>query len=277
MNKNDSFFEKNLSVFEKTNIMFLYTHFMKEGKNKWELEEHSHPFCELHIVIDRECIMDIENHEVRLQKYDYVLIPSGMKHRFKSCNEKFFRFSVAFNMEVDKNKTVHSEIFHKSRLGETCIFYIKNVMREYENNEIGSSNIINSNVCALLIEILRSSKSLYCNFISDCDFQSVLRKSTLYIENNILQKITVKDVSKEVFVSVRQLNRIFVTNFGMTVTQYIKNKKIVKSKEYLEKTDFTVKEISFLFGMKNSSTFCRFFENETGISPKSYRMQNKHK
>lgn len=279
--KNDFYYDKNIALFnnialfEKINIIVFYTHFMKEKKNTWELNEHSHSFYELHIVLDGNCVMNIGNDEIMLKKYDYILIPYGLKHCFKRCTETFFRFSVAFDIVLDKNQTVCLEAAKKSNLEKNSICYINNVMREYEDNKIGIQNIINSNISALLTEILRSADVLNSESVDNSVFQPVLRKAALYIENNISRKITVTEVAENVFLSTRHLNRIFMNNFDMTVTQYIKNKKIIKAKEYLKKTNCSIKEIAYLIGTESDSAFCKFFKKETGISPKIYRFQNR--
>lgn len=265
----------NIPFFGETDIVVFYTHFMKEKKNKWELKEHSHSFCELHIILNGDCVMNISDCETVLKKYDYLLIPNGVKHCFKSCSEDFFRFSVAFDIAFNQSQTVCLKNAKKCKLEKSKIYYVKNILREYRENKIGSQNIINFNISSLLIEILRSSDVLSSDCVDESVVHPVLRKAALYIENNISERITADEVAREIFLSVRHLNRIFVNDFGMTVAQYIKSKKITSAKEYLEKTNFTIKEIASLVGMESDSAFCKIFKKATGISPKMYRLRNR--
>lgn len=272
--KNISFFN-NISLFEKINIVVFYTHFMKKTKNIWNLNMHSHSFYELHIVLNGSCVMNMGKYDIKLEKNDYILIPCGIKHSFGSCDEKFFRFSVAFDIVFDENQTVLSNVEQKGRrLDNKSIFYVKNIVYEYKNSKIGSQNIINAEISSLLIGILRSCDVLTLNCVSDSVTQPILRKAILFIENNISRKITVGEVAKNVFLSTRHLNRIFSDNFGMTVTRYIKTTKIMTAKEYLKKTDFSIKETACLVGAESEAYFCKFFKKETGLSPKNYRLHS---
>lgn len=60
----------------------------------------------------------------------------------------------------------------------------------------------------------------------------------------------------------------------MTVTQYIKSKRIENIKEYLKKTDLGLKEIAFLAGIENESVLCKLFKRETGLTPGEYRRKD---
>ena len=44
-----------------------------------------------------------------------------------------------------------------------------------------------------------------------------------------------------------------------------------KIKEYLTKTNLSIKEIAFLTGMESDCSLCKIFKRETGVSPTAYR------
>lgn len=263
----------NIDVSQDIKISVLYTHFMKNSENTWNIVLHSHFFNELHIVLKGNCRMNLENRDISLSENEYILIPSGTEHSFKECSEDFFRFSVAFDIIHEKNQTLVPEL-SVLPLNERCVSYIENILQEYEENKTGCRSIAEAITGCLLIEILRLSDVFCLQKTKPCT-NSCFYEALQFIDNSLSHKITSKDVADKVFLSVRQLNRIFSVHLNMTVMQYIRERKLYNIKEYLEKTDLNIKEIAFLNGFDNESSFCKFFKKETGISPVKYRLNVK--
>lgn len=262
-----------ITVAPDIKIIVLYTHFMKNLKNTWNFIPHTHSFNELHIVLNGKCKMDLENNNICLSEDDYILVPANTEHCFRECSNDFFRFSIAFYIIYEKNQSLipKSSVLH---LNDKSNSYLKNILTEYKENKLGCKNITDALFSCLLIEILRSSDIFQLIEAKPCinsDFYSALQ----FIDNSISHKITAEAVANKVFLSLRQLNRIFSANLNMTVTQYIKAKKLNNVKEYLKKTGLNIKEIAFLNGFDNEAAFCKFFKRETGMSPTEYRLSEK--
>ena len=64
---------------------------------------------------------------------------------------------------------------------------------------------------------------------------------------------------------------IFKKQYQKTINQYINEKRIEKSIEYLDHSDKKIKEISSLIGFPDSNYFIKVFKKITGITPKEYR------
>lgn len=269
-------YDKDISLFNKIEILpeftviLLYTHFMSSSNNAWNFEFHSHSFFELHTVLEGNCTMNIENRSINLKKGGCVLIYPGEEHMFGSRSNDFLRFSLAFYIDSEE------EIYccnNKIILGDKCMEYIKNIIDEYSGKKIGYKNIITSNIDAFLVEIIR--RSVLSNSDVPQKIQpAALVKATAFIETNISHKITVKDAADAVFLSTRQLGRIFSANLGISPAVYIRQTKIKRAKEFLKKTDFSIKETAFLCGFESEASFCKLFKNETGLSPKTYRFSD---
>lgn len=263
----------NIFISSDIEMIILYTHFMKNLKNTWNYEVHTHSFNELHIILDGKCKMNLGNRDIELSKYEYILVPANTKHCFINCSNDFFRFSMAFDILYEKSQalTPSSSVL---RLNQRCTAYIKAILNEYKENKIGCRNIISSMLHCLIIEVLRQSdvfgSTKYVSGVSSHFF-----KALQFVDNNISHKITTADVADEVFLSVRHLNRIFYSNLNMTVSQYIKARKIDNSKKFLKETELNVKEVALLTGFDDEASFCKFFKREIGISPAKYRLSQK--
>jgi len=78
-------------------------------------------------------------------------------------------------------------------------------------------------------------------------------------------------VSQAVGISEKYLYPLFKAQTGETFSSYLLRLRIEKAQEYLEKTDYSNKEIAELTGFSSSNTFYRNFQKLVGITPKMYK------
>lgn len=89
--------------------------------------------------------------------------------------------------------------------------------------------------------------------------------------NNFQLGISLADVAAECFVNKFHLSHVFTEAFGISVGQYIQDKKIEMSKTYLEETELPIAEISERCGFNDINYFDRIFKKLVGVTPLKYR------
>ena len=95
------------------------------------------------------------------------------------------------------------------------------------------------------------------------------------VQSTLLQllpsgKYSIEDIAEKLNVSKRTLQR----NLSAENTNYseqLENIREQRARYYLEKTDFTYAEISFLLGYDHPKSFSRAFVKWTGLNPQSFR------
>ena len=93
----------------------------------------------------------------------------------------------------------------------------------------------------------------------------VAEKVLVHIEQHF-KTINISTLCSELYFSEDHLNRIFKSETGMTVKQYITLRKIVEAKKYLY-LGKSAKEACFLSGFRDYSNFRRSFKNYEGYNP----------
>lgn len=78
-------------------------------------------------------------------------------------------------------------------------------------------------------------------------------------------------IADEFNLSTRYLTKIFLENTSVSLTNYITNYRIEKSKEYLINTDLSIKEIVEKIGWINLKYFYTMFKKVTGVTPGDFR------
>ena len=111
----------------------------------------------------------------------------------------------------------------------------------------------------------------------DSEVPYILKNIILYINEHIHEKITVADLTQMTKWKSQHFQRVFTQFMGMNPNEYIKIKKIEKAKALLIETDMSICDIVYDLGYKSQSNFFTLFKTLTGMSPESYRIENKYK
>lgn len=92
-----------------------------------------------------------------------------------------------------------------------------------------------------------------------------------YIYVHIQERITVDDLAFHTGLSPSHLSRLFKKETGISISDYIREKKVAKAQELLRFCDFSLIEISNYLSFSSQSHFTQLFREFTGMTPKRYR------
>ena len=92
-----------------------------------------------------------------------------------------------------------------------------------------------------------------------------------YVYNHIHDRITIEDLAAYTDLSPSYLSRLFKKELGISVSDYIREKKIDKAQNLLKYSDFTPVEIANYPSFSSQSHFIQTFEKMVGMTPKKYR------
>lgn len=92
-----------------------------------------------------------------------------------------------------------------------------------------------------------------------------------FIESFYTQAVSISDVAGACFLSENLMMRYFKSVFGISVHQYIINKRLEFAKEQLLSTNLTFNEITYLSGFDSPSSFGRLFKVRFGVTPNALR------
>ena len=92
-----------------------------------------------------------------------------------------------------------------------------------------------------------------------------------YILQHLSEPVTTEDIADALFMSRSYVSRCFRKEAGVTLQQYIRDKKIEEAKRLLLYTDKPVTSISVYLGYSSPGHFSRVFRESTGKTPVEYR------
>ncbi len=97
------------------------------------------------------------------------------------------------------------------------------------------------------------------------------------IVKNLHHQWMIKNIAESVGLSVRHLQKLHKSETGISLMNWICNKRLEKAAELLADTFLTVKEVGYQVGMLNDSHFTRDFKKKYGLPPSIYRRQQGNK
>lgn len=95
-----------------------------------------------------------------------------------------------------------------------------------------------------------------------------------YIENNIYNKITLDDLSKETGVSKYYLHRMFKSLTGESIIEYVQSRRLTLSINDLVYTNKRIIDIAMDFGFNYEQSYIRSFKKKFGYTPLKIRSKD---
>lgn len=102
-------------------------------------------------------------------------------------------------------------------------------------------------------------------------------KAMDYIYDHLHERIQTDELAESIGASRSHLSRIFHRETGLTITEYIMQKKLQTARNMLVYSDFTCAEISEYLAFASNSYFSKCFRQQYGMSPNEYRRENYRK
>jgi len=99
----------------------------------------------------------------------------------------------------------------------------------------------------------------------------VIKQAVEFIHENHKGKIALNDMAKNLHISPTYLSMLFKQETGFTITEFLNQVRIAKSRELLSETDMSLLDISEQSGFEDQSYFSKVFKKISGVTPKEYR------
>lgn len=174
-------------------------------------------------------------------------------------------------MNIDYEKLNFSPIIHSSEIGALISELARLCCKPREPLSVAKSVNILLNIIIALVENFAIIDQKKTNTRS---LESI-EKAIDFIQNNFARKITLDEISKEVFLNKYTLCKEFKRYTGQTVFENINKFRIQKAAEYLGQ-GYSVTETAILCGFDSLSFFSKTFKKYMGESPSVFSKSKKN-
>ncbi len=97
------------------------------------------------------------------------------------------------------------------------------------------------------------------------------RKAVDYMIRNYMNDIKIEDISKYVGIDRTYLYRIFISIDSISPKQFLTNLRMKVAMQMLNLEKYSVTEIAYYTGFRDSAAFCNAFKKHTSMTPKQYK------
>ena len=116
---------------------------------------------------------------------------------------------------------------------------------------------------------------LIVNSMEENKDNALIAEAKNYIENHFTEKISRTDVAAHVALNENYLSRLFHAETGLSISDYILQKRMTLAKKLLVQTQKSISDIGVEIGYDATAYFIRVFKREVGKTPKEYRKDMK--
>lgn len=238
---------------------------------------HMHDDYEILLFLEGDTKYIVEENVYFLNPGDVIVIRKNQMHRaYHNSNAKYTRFVLNISpdffkecncMEYEKDFThpsgctgtkIDAETVKSSGLYDAFMR-----LRKYLAADSNESSPVVRSIIVEILYLTINIKSYSDDDTSDSQLKSVIR----YINSNFEKQITLDMLEKKFFISKYHLCHIFLRATGLTVHQYIANKRYAHAAELI-KSGKTITEAASLAGFSNYSSFYRGYKKLYGTSPR---------
>lgn len=103
------------------------------------------------------------------------------------------------------------------------------------------------------------------------DFSQPIESALEYIAEHLAERLTLRDVSREVYLSPSHFSRLFVQRVGMHFNDYVLEQRISAAKTLLTETRVPIELIAAKVGFCSASYFSQTFRRWVATTPREYR------
>lgn len=268
--KNDHYIEFEKGVLQPLKILFnienAFTHKFSETK-------------ETHEIKRLENVITSGSH----QQHHIFKIPAKESITMFSLeiNRKLFEEKIASFLENMNEELV--ELFRDLN-GINSFFYksqyslaIAKFIQEFTSCEL-SGFMKSVYLEGKAYEILTSQLQQYLDDLNEPDKRTILRQATIekiekaafIIEEELEIVDNIAAIASRVGLNTNTLQNGFRQMHNNSVKEYIMNVRIEKAKEFMEKSDLNISEITYKIGINSRSYFSKVFKERYGMTPKQY-------
>ena len=245
-------------------------------------QKHKHSFYEAHFILtgNNEYAVNGEPDQI-VESDNGIIISPNVSHKVKNISPELTKISIAFT------PTEPSPYFSKMEQNRSITFKITEdislelnaILKETEKRDTLSSHLIANRILNIICSFIRIESSspaeitVPTNKLNDVCVASAKQ----YVDDNKNLFLTCDDVARYCHFNTKYLNRIFKSQTGMTLLEYIHQVKIAEAERLITETTLSLDEIATTLGFANEYYFNSFFKKSTTVSPGAYRKLFKNK
>ena len=112
---------------------------------------------------------------------------------------------------------------------------------------------------------------LFAPLISGATVSPTVLRARAYLDHHFTRRVTLGELAQAIHLSPNYLSSIFRRELGVTVTQYLRKRRMRLAEQLLMEGKHTISEVAYQVGYQNYRDFHRNFVREGKQSPRAFQ------
>lgn len=255
------------------NVKTLYTAMYQEKSRPFSLRGEQHPFWELTYVHKGNMVCEVDGQTFELKQGQMIFFTPHQYHLQRSDGTVPLTFlTVTFDGDIAHTDMIANRTIYAD---DVCQKIIQEIIREEQEGEVYSDDMIICDISRLLITIVR-------NVRSDSVITRIPSKLKVTVDNNyimecvelihqhITDSISLPWLAKQLNLSPSYLSSLFKQKVGRSISEYVRLVRLEKVKDMIAEGRYTIAQISDIIGYCSPTYLSTEFKREFKMSPKEY-------
>lgn len=198
----------------------------------------------------------------------YFWIPKGVKHILRIGQAATVLRSLYFFSHDDDTNPFYSKlgIYPASEL----LIQMINFTERWDGGHVTRADE-NFEFLIALKKVLPQMNNRALPIILPITDDERMQRIITYLEKNVAESLSLKQVSQQFHMSERSMSRLFQTVLHISFLQYLKTLRMVKAIEIILKTNKSISDVSYSVGYNNIGSFSNAFYEFTNSRPSDFR------
>ena len=229
-------------------------------------KRHHHTHFEIHMVSEGEQVYEIKGKALRIFAGEFLLIAPAVSHCVLESAAGTRKYALTFCTNVAPVPP-----YLTGKTPSAALACIDAICHEKHADAPLSESVIALRAAECVLHFLRLCAALpeKKEHSLERDARVALAKS--YIDDNVCAPITVGELAAYVYLSPKQLERLFLREEGVSVAAYVRARRTQESERLLADGTLSIRQISEQLGCPNEYYFNAFFKKQNGMTPGAYR------
>lgn len=250
----------------------------------YEIEEHEQICAEISYVVSGCCDFYADGKVFHATQGDIHLVSEGMRHKIVAGEQDNLRMAYIGFCFRHKEKGMKQlaefymnppQVLQNDRYFSRTLF--EQLLYEIYSAQSYSMEAMDACISQILIHVYRifqcGSEVENHRIVEEARLEQIIGhtvfKTLRYIDNNLYNINHISEIAEELKYNPAYLSRIFREKMGLTLQQYIEEKKVEAGKVLLAE-GMSVSETAARLGYASSQSFCKMFSRCEGCSPTFY-------
>ncbi len=279
--ESEKFLDKNKMITVRKHTRFI------------DFPKHRHNYIEINYIVKGKLKQKVDNDSITLKKGELLFLNQHIEHEIEACGNDdliinfiiqplFFQFIFQYlNGENIITEFLINSLFNHTQNGQYLYYavseveeiqeLVEKIIKEETDGSLMAESKMKLYMGLLLIELVKNTDKITKNQSASSQHFIVV-ESLKYIEEHY-KNGTLQELAQRLLQSSSSLSKNIKKATGFTFKDLIQEKRLMKAKELLETTDFSVRTVVEEVGYDNISYFYRIFKEKYKKTPKELRKE----